>query len=160
LLPNSSRTKGTFEPISHEEIVSMWRSRFAMAKDAFEGCRFYKKAQSVWACSDSDLPELRYEAIGMRIMALKDLPWKPTTRGLQIFGGHARKNVLHISSEQAEAFMTGESQSVSPDKEPEPGYVVVFHNGAVLGCGLYSQGRLISQIPKDCRICRKEGVDI
>jgi NOL1/NOP2/fmu family ribosome biogenesis protein len=160
LSPGSSRTKEVFEPLEYEEVVKMWQSRFAVAEDAFEGCRFYKKAQSVWVCSDADLPRLRYEAIGMRMMSLKDRPWKPTTCALQIFGKHATKNVLHLSPDQAAAFMAGETQDVSLDPEPEAGYVVVFYNGRVLGCGLYSRGRLISQIPRERRIMREEGDDI
>jgi NOL1/NOP2/fmu family ribosome biogenesis protein len=140
--------------------MRMWQSRFEVAKDAFEGYSFYKKAQSVWVCSDTDLPRLRYEAIGMRMMSLKDRPWKPTTCALQIFGRHARKNVLHLSSEQAAAFMAGESLRISAVPEPEAGYVVVFYNDSVLGCGLYSRGRLISQIPRESRTMREEGDDI
>ena len=39
--------------------------------------------------------------------------------------------------------------------ECEPGYVVVFYRGEVLGCGLYSHGLLVSQIPKERRLASR-----
>jgi NOL1/NOP2/fmu family ribosome biogenesis protein len=39
--------------------------------------------------------------------------------------------------------------------------VVVFYRGEVLGCGLYSHGKLISQLPKERRMDAKmQGEDI
>jgi hypothetical protein len=54
-------------------------------------------------------------------------------------------------------FLEGGTQEIEPDAKsdlpshPEPGYVVVFYRGEVLGCGLYSHGKLVSQIPKERR---------
>jgi hypothetical protein len=38
--------------------------------------------------------------------------------------------------------------------------VVVFYNGDVLGCGLYSHGKLVSQLPKESRIIGDAEMDI
>lgn len=165
LSPSSSRTKGVFEPLDRGEVIDMWRSRFGTPEDTFEGYSFYRKSQSIWVFSNAALPRLSYETIGLRMISLNDMPWKPTTCALQIFGRHATKNILHLNSEQAKAFMAGESQVVTPNCElsPElgPGYVVVFYRGEVLGCGLYSrEGKLISQLPKERRMSFAEGDDI
>ncbi|MCX6675808.1 MAG: hypothetical protein NTW84_05270 [Methanothrix sp.] len=93
------------------------------------------------------------------MMNLKDRPWKPTTCALQIFGRSATKNLIHLDEAQAKIFLTGGSQPI--ESVSEMGYVVVFYRGEVLGCGLYSHGKLISQLPKERRMeASMQGEDI
>ena len=148
--PRSSRIRNIFEPLDQSIIMKLWQDRFGIPGQTFAGCRFFRKAQSIWAISDVDLPRLSYETIGMRIMSCKDRPWKPTTSALQIFGSYAAKNLIHLNQEEAMIFLEGGSQVFESDCEP--GYVVVFYSGDVLGCGLYSHGKIVSQIPKERRI--------
>jgi NOL1/NOP2/fmu family ribosome biogenesis protein len=148
--PRSSRIRNIFESLDMSIVAEMWQSRFGIPGQAFSGCKFFRKANSVWAISDVDLPRLSYETIGMRIMSCKDRPWKPTTSALQIFGSYATKNLIHLNREEAMIFLEGGSQVFASDCEP--GYVVVFYRGDVLGCGLYSHGKLVSQIPKERRM--------
>ena len=89
--------------------------------------------------------------MGLRAMSFKERPWRPTTCALQVFGKYATKNVIHLDADQARSFIAGDSQIL--DSGALPGYVAVFYTGEVLGCGLYSHGRLISQLPKEGRIC-------
>ncbi len=125
-----------------------------MPEAAFDGYRFYRKAQSIWVMCDEDLPNLSYESLGLRMVSLKDRPWKPTTCALQVFGRYATKNAIDLDDSQAKVFLSGGSQPVLA--ECESGYVVVFYRGEVLGCGLYSRGCLASQLPKDRRIAAGE----
>jgi NOL1/NOP2/fmu family ribosome biogenesis protein len=148
--PRSSKIKNVFEPLHVSKVAKLWSIRFDMPEEAFKGYKFFRKAQSVWAVTDVDLPRLSYEALGMRIMSCKDRPWKPTTSALQIFGGYAAKNLIHLGSKEAMIFLEGGSQAC--ESNCEQGYVVVFYRGDVLGCGLYSHGKLVSQIPKERRI--------
>lgn len=150
--------------MSLAEVAFMWQSRFGLPEDVFAGYSFYRKAKSIWVCSNAVLPGLSYETIGLRMISLKDRPWKPTTRALQIFGKHATKNLVRLTFEQAKIFMAGDSQIIQPNSELDSGYVAVLYRGNVLGCGLYShgmypQGKLISQIPKESRITLEEGED-
>lgn len=148
--PRSSRIRNIFEQRDPSLIAKLWQDRFGISALAFAGCKFFQKAGSVWAVSDVDLPILSYEALGMRIMNCKDRPWKPTTSALQIFGRYATKNMIHLEWKEALTFLEGGSQCIESDCEP--GYVVVFYRGDVLGCGLYSHGKLVSQIPKERRM--------
>ena len=148
--PRSSRIRNIFEPLDQSLIAKLWQDRFGISEQAFAGCKFFRKASSIWVISDVDLPRLSYETIGMRIMSCKDRPWKPTTSALQVFGRYAAKNLIHLNREEAMIFLEGGSQGIESDCEP--GYVVVFYRGDVLGCGLYSHGKLVSQIPKERRI--------
>lgn len=150
LSPKSSRIRNVFEPLKFSDVLDLWHSRFGIEEQAFLGLQFFQKAHSIWAISDINLPRLSYEALGMRIMNMKSTPWKPATSALQIFGGHATKNLVHLNEDQALVFLSSESQ-ISPSYL-EPGYVVVFYRGDVLGCGLYSHGKLVSQIPNERRM--------
>jgi NOL1/NOP2/fmu family ribosome biogenesis protein len=162
LLPRSSRARNVFEPLERAAVAELWHSRFAIPESAFSGYSFFRKARSIWAISEAEMPRLSYEAIGMRIMNCKDLPWKPTTCALQIFGPYAEKNTIHLQAESARIFLEGKSQDVDAETagECESGYVVVFYRGDVLGCGLYSHGKLVSQIPKELRLAGREGEDL
>ncbi len=148
--PSSSKTRNIFDPLEPSFVANLWNSRFGIPEFAFSGYIFFQKAHSVWAANDAGLPRLSYEAIGMRIMNLKDRPWKPTTSALQVFGKHATKNVIHLDLINARSFLEGKTSAIESDSEP--GYVVVFYRGEVLGCGLYSRGKLVSQIPKERRV--------
>jgi NOL1/NOP2/fmu family ribosome biogenesis protein len=150
LSPSSSRIRNIFEPLDSSYVADLWNSRFGIPESIFWGYLFFRKAQSVWAVNESCLPRLSYEAIGMRIMNLKDRPWKPTTSALQVFGRHAAKNVIHLDQIDARIFLEG--KTLIYESNSEPGYVVVFYRGEVLGCGLYSHGKLVSQIPKERRM--------
>lgn len=154
----SSRTRNVFEPLDSSWVADLWHSRFGISKEAFSGYKFFQKAKSIWAINDASLPRLSYEAIGMRIMSCKGSPWKPTTSALQIFGKYATKNLMHLETAPAMIFLEGASQAVESDCEP--GYVVVFYRGEVLGCGLYSHGKLVSQIPKERRMASRGGEDL
>lgn len=152
----NDRGRSTFELVEQSWVMDMWRSRFGGPEEIFEGYRFYRKANSVWVISEADLPDFSYEALGLRMISLKDRPWKPTTCALQIFGKYATKNIVHLDEEQAMTFLTGKSQAlVNGCESCEPGYVVVFYSGEVLGCGLYSRGTLASQLPKERRISKQ-----
>lgn len=175
--PSSSRgraSKNAFEPLERAEVEEMWHSRFGIEENAFKGYKFYRKAQSIWVISEADLPKISYEALGLRMISLKDRPWKPTTCALQIFGKSATKNVIHLNEEQARKFLAGETSGLEAECETEymperkseckpecePGYVIVFYRGDVLGCGLYSRGKLSSQLPKERRMANfAEGED-
>jgi len=148
--PRSPRIRNVFEPLERHLIAKVWQERFGISDSAFAGYKFFQKARSIWAISDVELPRLSYETIGMRIMSCKDRPWKPTTSALQIFGRSATKNIIHLDHEDAMIFLEGGSQAFESDCEV--GYVVVFYRGDVLGCGLYSHGKLVSQIPKERRM--------
>ena len=152
--PNSSGKRNIFEPLERSFVAELWGERFGIPESAFSGYVFFQKAHSVWAANDAIIPRLSYEAIGMRIMNLKDRPWKPTTSALQVFGRHATKNLIHLDSADARSFMEGRTLAIESDSES--GYVVIFYRGEVLGCGLYSRGLLVSQIPKERRMASAE----
>lgn len=139
-----------FVPQDRSRIADLWFERFGIPNEVFSDISFFLRAASVWAFCNSDLPRLSYEAVGLRAMSFKENPWRPTTYALQVFGKYAAKNIVHLNAGQVGLFLAGGSQVI--DASAKPGYVVVSYAGDILGCGLYSKGRLASQLPKECRI--------
>ncbi len=142
--------------IDRGSVISMWRERFDIPEEVFDGYSFFRRGRMIWAFSLSELPPFRCESIGMRIISLRESPWKPTTYALQLWGRYARKNVVDLNDEMAKRFFSGDS--IELRAPVERGYVVVKHMGAVIGCGLYTPGRLISQLPKERRILENDVV--
>jgi len=136
-----------------QEIVAWWANRFGVPREIFEPYDFFSTGKrTIWALRRSEkapggLKELKYEALGMVIMRKGKLGWKPTTNAIQVFGRHAKKNVVELNEAQMRAFVAGEAiKEAFPDLEE--GYVITCYKGVPLGCGLYKRGVLRSQVPK------------
>jgi NOL1/NOP2/fmu family ribosome biogenesis protein len=134
------------------EILAYFSTRFGIPGASFDGLRFIKTGNTVWAVSDvPGLAEivngLKLETAGIPLLRMKKTLWKPTTAGLQCFGHQATRNMVDLNDETLEAFL--KEGFLSDDFCLEPGFVVIKWNGRVLGCGLYSKGRLTSQVPTE-----------
>ena len=153
------------ESVEREGIVEFWREKFGVPPETFEEYAFYKKgAKKVWAVDreaapvvegdDSDaLDTLDYESVGLPLVRVGGEHKKPTTDALQLFGDAVTKNSVELDSEDARSFVRGEDVEIEfGEDEVDLGYVVVKHNGSVLGCGLYFPGELRSQVPKGRRV--------
>lgn len=76
---------------------------------------------------------------------------KPTTDILQLFGRHARKNVVELSKEKLKELMKegeAEIEGKLTEKQGEKGYVLISYKKQILGCGFLKDGILESKIPK------------
>jgi len=71
---------------------------------------------------------------------------KPTTRLIQLFGRHALRNKVDISSEDVNKLAKG--GHISSDMEINNGYIILSFKAAVIGLGLLIEGRITSQIPR------------
>lgn len=143
-----------FQLVNKATVVAMWKERFDIPEEVFEGYSFFRRGRMIWAFSLPEIPPFRCESIGMRVISMRESPWKPTTYALQLWGRYARKNIIDLDDEMARRFFAGESLQLRAPAER--GYVVVRHTGSVIGCGLYTPGRLISQLPRERRILEVE----
>lgn len=91
---------------------------------------------------------------GIPASNMKGIFPKPSTSFLQLFGNLATKNTIEVSRADANSLMEG--KTIHSGEEAETGYVILKHNGAVLGCGFYREGEVESLIPKQIRIRKKE----
>ncbi len=144
---SSLKNKSPFQPLDRAVVAGMMQSRFGIPLEAFESVSFYRRGRNVWAFSLPEIPDFSCESVGLRFMSVRGRVPKPTTSALQLFGRYATKNVVDLSSDQAEKFVAGVRQSISIPVED--GYVVVTLGGEVIGCGQYLDGELISQLPKE-----------
>ncbi|GIX46958.1 MAG: hypothetical protein KatS3mg131_1169 [Candidatus Tectimicrobiota bacterium] len=71
---------------------------------------------------------------------------KPTTAALQTFGHLATRNRVELTAAQLEALLRAKTLPLSLTLEP--GYVILACEGHLVGCGLYTPGRLHSQLPQ------------
>jgi len=149
------------ERVDRDRVLGFWEDEFGVPRDAFEDHAFYKKGESkVWAVASETvdglgggetLDDLDYESVGLPLMRVGGEHDKPTTDALQRFGGAATRKVVDVGDDAARAFLRGETVERGYDVE-DLGYVVVRHEGRVLGCGLYFPGELRSQVPKGRRV--------
>ncbi len=138
--------------VSHTDrkaILAYFEERFGIPEEAFDGFRLLKKGRTIWAVADGPgldqlLNQVKVEAAGIPLLRVRTTMRKPTTAGLRLW--QASRNVIDLDDESLEGFLN--RGIVSKTFPVEPGYVVVKWRGEVLGCGLYSKGKLRSQIPK------------
>ena len=155
----------TIERVERDRVVGFWREKFGVPQETFDEYIFYKKgAKKVWAVrreavgavegdEAETLETLDYESVGLPLMRIGGEHDKPTTDALQLFGDAVRKNSVELDAEDAREFVRGEDVEIEFGEDMvDLGYVVVNHEGEVLGCGLYFPGELRSQIPKGRRV--------
>ncbi len=136
------------------EVLDWWVERFAVPRDVLADFSFWEKGRGkIWAFhADTESP-VSVEGLGMSVLRTRGDHWKPTTNAVQRFGDRAEKNVIHLTREQAEAFVAGEDRTI--DWDGDWGYLIATHYLAgetePLGVGLYLHGELRSQIPKGRR---------
>lgn len=92
------------------------------------------------------LAGLHVHAVGLPVLRSIRHHLKPTTAALQQFGTAASRHILDLSETQVITLLREREQPLHLDIQP--GYVILQHNGHILGCGLYTPGRLRSQLPQ------------
>ncbi|MFB6141891.1 MAG: hypothetical protein ABEJ30_00950 [Halorientalis sp.] len=153
-LPATEAERESDRRPTRHAVLDWWAERFGVPESVFEPYTFWEKGKGkVWVVR-GDLPSPAHvEALGMSALRTRQEHWKPTTEAAQRFGEHATRNVVHLTREQARAFVAGEDQDVAWDGDW--GYLVATHDVAggsePLGVGLYLHGELRSQIPKGRR---------
>lgn len=93
-----------------------------------------------------ELASLQVQGVGLPVLRKMPRHLKPTSVALQCFGMHAGRNRVELSADAARLLLHG--QDLAVDLDSAPGYVVLVYDGHVLGCGLYTPGRLRSQVPR------------
>ena len=92
------------------------------------------------------LAGLQVHSAGLPVLRIIRHHLKPTTVALQRFGSQARCHILDLSEAQILTLLHEREQPLQLDIQP--GYVILRHTGHILGCGLYTPGRLRSQLPQ------------
>ena len=125
-------------------------NRFGIAGSIFDDYFLLKKNKSWWLLRKSDhirhASSLKVWMTGLKAFQTVGSYIKPTTRLIQLFGRHAVRNNLDISSEDINKMAKG--GHISSDMEIDNGYIILVFKGSVIGLGLFIEGRITSQIPR------------
>jgi len=149
-----------YERCSEGEVKEYLRyveRRFGIPRELFDKYVFLKKGKNIWIFSGdqgvlNDFKKI--ETIGIKFLTVTRKFIKPTTAFLQIFGKYARKNIVELKKEEEMVeFMTG--GMIKRKFNAEKGFVIVKYHEDILGCGLYTNTGLLSQIPKSRRIDKR-----
>lgn len=131
--------------------LGYFAERFGLGEEAFAGHRFFLRARTIWAAADSPtlseaLEKLALDSVGIPLLRFLPGGPKPTTRGLQVFGGRAVRNVADLAPGDLARLLRGEL--LGREFPCQPGYVILRSEGQIIGCGLYGRQGLRSQIPR------------
>lgn len=131
--------------------LQWFSERFGLDPDVFSSFQLWKKGKDkIWLADSSCQPisEVEIETLGIPLMRTS---YKPTTCALQRLGFYITGNVISLEDFRAvQRFFLGESQPINTSLES--GFVHVRYDNYELGCGLYKNGMLYSQIPKGLRL--------
>ncbi len=121
-----------------------------MAVGIFDEYHLLKKNKSWWLLRKSDyitrVSSLKVVMTGLKAFQEVGRYIKPTTRMIQVFGHHAARSVLDVTEDDIDKMAQG--SYISSDMEVDNGYIIMSFKGAVIGLGLFIDGRITSQIPR------------
>lgn len=138
------------KPLSETSPLDWFADRFGINPSLFSCYQLWVKGKDkIWLgekqCQPP--PQILVQTLGMPLMRVGS---KPTTAALQRFGSEITCNVIKLENwESVQWFLQGKSQAVTFSGS---GYVHVRYGNYELGCGLYKDGILRSQIPKFLRL--------
>jgi NOL1/NOP2/fmu family ribosome biogenesis protein len=121
---------------------------FGIPREVFERLAAVEDQETVFVST----PEvMEFDAVrpmrrGIRLARLYPYSVKPTTFGMQVLGGEAKRNAVDVTDEQAKLLING--GSLSADFEADNGFVLIRWCGLVAGVGFYKRPVLKSQIPR------------
>lgn len=119
-----------------------------MPPSRFDGFRLFVRGEYVYAVCEAAAKAaegLDCQEMGLQLMKLTHSGHhKPTSRGMQTFGGVAAENVLDVTSAEVRALVEGRKVE-APGMQ---GFVILRMEGRAIGVGLCREGRLESQFPR------------
>ncbi len=131
-------------------VLGYFDTRFGILLTAFDDLCLLLHHKTYTLLSTSShierLAGLQVQSAGLPVLRIIRHHLKPTTVALQRFGSQARRHVLDLSEAQVITLLHEREQPLQLDIQP--GYVIICHAGHILGCGLYTPGRLRSQLPQ------------
>ena len=150
-LPETAADREVEGRATREEAIGWWVDRFDIPRERFEGHTFWEKGSGkIWAFAGDLSSPTDVEGLGMTFLRTRQEHWKPTTDAVQRFGRGAKRNVVVLESDEADAFLRGED--TDPEWDGDWGYLIAAHEIAgdiePIGVGLYLYDELRSQMPK------------
>jgi NOL1/NOP2/fmu family ribosome biogenesis protein len=89
---------------------------------------------------------LRVALVGLRAFTKIGGFLKPTTRMIQVFGRNATKSRLEVGKDDLRRLLAGETLLIESGQDN--GYLILSHEGDILGLGLLLNNLVHSQLPR------------
>ena len=125
--------------------------RFGISENVFDGYLLFKRQRSWWLLINSPFLQaasrLKVARAGLRAFQRIGKFVKPSTRMVQVFGTLATKARVEIDEDQLEKLVSGKPLHI--ELEIEDGYVILLFAGHILGLGLFIEGKILSQLPRN-----------
>jgi hypothetical protein len=130
-------------------VLGYFETRFGIPLSTFDTFHLLERRKTyiilTRAAPITAFVALKVQNVGLPVLRKMPRHLKPTTAALQRFGALAQAHVLSLSPQQTVDLLRHRELAFQSDLTP--GYVVLQCEENILGCGLYTPGRLRSQIP-------------
>lgn len=144
-----NRAPKVWEAMDVHEAAAVWIERFSIPPEAFAQYRFWRTgSKTTWiAHEEAVVPDgINPESVGMAFVRKRGAFPKPTSNAIFRFGHLAVTNVVELDAEQALDFLRRKRFAMPQPEGVTQGFVIARHQGLQLGCGLWMEGFLSSQI--------------
>jgi NOL1/NOP2/fmu family ribosome biogenesis protein len=147
----NQRRKNTqnWQQVDVLEAAQVWIERFGITPEAFDQYQFWRSGTKTYWIAHRELEvpaSIHPQSIGMAFVRKRGAFPKPTSNAIFRFGHLARQNVIELGPAQALDFLRRERFAMPQPEGVTRGFVVARHQGIQLGCGLWIEGFLSSQI--------------
>lgn len=136
-------------PTEEASALAYLEGRFGIPPAALADHRLFRRGEHLCALrrEAEELAEgLQVASAGLKLLKVTGSGgYKPSTRGMQIFGRAASRNVCEVTEGELRALVEGQSLS----REGERGFVLLRCAGALVGVGLLREGLLVSQLSRN-----------
>ena len=129
------------EEVDQTSLKSLVCDRFGISDNVFEDLVFFRSNSRLVSIVNKDHVPVEghgVEAKGITFLHAQMRFPKLTTAAVFFIGGHASRNLIELSRGQTDAFLSRETISLEDDEIKtctSQGYVVVKHEGIVMGLG-------------------------
>lgn len=148
--------------LEREDVLEAWGDCFGIDEGAIAPLRLWQRGTGKFWLAHQDcdpssaiLASVPMQTLGLPLFRSGSRVLKPTTAALQRFGSAITRNAILLETpEQVTCFLSGKAQPLSPGLavRADEGYVHVRSATYQLGCGLWKQNILYSQLPKTLRL--------
>ncbi|QDZ40271.1 NOL1/NOP2/sun family putative RNA methylase [Euhalothece natronophila Z-M001] len=140
------------QPLPNNSPLNWFTNYFGIDAKVLSAYQLWIKGKDkIWLGEKQCQPpsQILIQTLGMPLIRTT---YKPTTAALQRFGSEITCNVIELEDwEKLQCFLQGKSQPLT-NSTSASGYVHVRYGQYELGCGLYKNGMLHSQLPKFLRL--------
>ena len=135
-------------PSERREFLEFLLGRFGIPPERFDGHALFRRGEYINAVAEGAASASEdFDCLdgGVQVAKLTGSgAHKPVTRGVQVFGDAATKNIIDVKYADIKALIEGRRVE-APGYQ---GFVLLRFEGRPIGVGLVREGRLESQFPR------------